>query len=74
MKPASPAQTPQTSESHPVEPTPSHPFRTALFFAASAAFGGIAVALWHRRTLTQLRKELGPASKTIAVSEDADEQ
>ena len=31
-------------------------FRAALFFAGSAAFGGLAVALWDRKTLTAMRR------------------
>jgi hypothetical protein len=30
--------------------------RAALFFAGSAAFGGLAVALWDRKTLTAMRR------------------
>jgi hypothetical protein len=30
-------------------------WRTALLLAGSAAFGGLAVALWNRRELTQMR-------------------
>jgi hypothetical protein len=29
--------------------------RAAVFFAGSAAFGGLAVALWDRKTLTAMR-------------------
>ncbi|GGG92566.1 hypothetical protein [Silvibacterium dinghuense] len=30
--------------------------RTLLFFAGSALFGGLAVALWERKTLAEIRK------------------
>ncbi len=31
--------------------------RTVLFFAGSAAFGGLAVALWDRKALTAMRRK-----------------
>ena len=31
-------------------------WRTSLLFASSAAFGGIAVAIWNRRTLAKMRQ------------------
>jgi len=31
-------------------------FRAALFFAGSAVFGGLAVALWDRKALTAMRR------------------
>jgi hypothetical protein len=66
---------PETSEESRSSPkNPNHPLRTALLLAGSAAFGGLAVALWHRRTLAQLRKDSAAAGKNSAASEDADEQ
>ncbi|MBT9330974.1 hypothetical protein [Paracidobacterium acidisoli] len=53
---------------------PGHVVCTALLFAATAALGGIAVALWHRRTLAQLRKETGTNPEIFPAEEDADEQ
>jgi hypothetical protein len=43
-------------------PIPSAPqrrnlWRTGLLLATSAAFGGIAVAIWNRRTLAQMRQQ-----------------
>jgi len=32
-------------------------WRAALFFAGSAAFGGLAVALWDRKTLTAMQRK-----------------
>jgi hypothetical protein len=32
-------------------------WRTGLLLATSAALGGIAVAIWHRRTLAQIRQQ-----------------
>jgi hypothetical protein len=31
-------------------------WRTSLLLASSAAFGGIAVAIWNRRTLAKMRQ------------------
>jgi len=31
-------------------------FRTGLLIAGSALFGGLAVALWHRKVLAKLRQ------------------
>jgi len=46
-------------------PGPSAPqrrnlWRTGLLLATSAAFGGIAVAIWNRRTLAQMRQQSDP--------------
>ena len=35
-------------------------WRTGLLLATSAAFGGIAVAIWNRRTLAQMRQHSDP--------------
>ncbi|HTZ58147.1 MAG TPA: hypothetical protein VMB49_08625 [Acidobacteriaceae bacterium] len=37
-------------------PKPSNFWRTSLLLATSAALGGIAVAIWNRRTLAQMRQ------------------
>ena len=49
-----------------IDPLPNDPagkpngfWRTSLLLISSAALGGIAVALWHRRTLIQFRQESG---------------
>ena len=34
-------------------------WRTSLLLASSAAFGGIAVAIWNRRTLAKMRQPRG---------------
>ena len=36
-------------------------WRTGLLLATSAALGGIAVAIWNRRTLAQMRQEPQPS-------------
>jgi len=55
----------ETSSSLPVEeaavertPATERSFwRTTLLLATSAALGGIAVAIWNRRTLAQMRQQ-----------------
>jgi hypothetical protein len=37
-----------------------NPWRTGLLLATSAALGGIAVSIWNRRTLEQLRQQIPP--------------
>jgi hypothetical protein len=63
-----------TEESRSPFENPKYLLRTALLLAGSAAFGGIAVALWHRRTIAQLRKDFESAGANPSVQEDADEQ
>ncbi len=36
-------------------------WRTGLLLATSAALGGIAVAIWNRRTLAQMRQQPHPS-------------
>ena len=36
-------------------------WRTGLLLATSAALGGIAVAIWNRRTLAQMRQQPQPS-------------
>jgi hypothetical protein len=36
-------------------------WRTSLLLATSAALGGIAVAIWNRRTLAQMRQQPQPS-------------
>jgi hypothetical protein len=38
-------------------------WRTGLLLATSAALGGIAVALWDRRTLAQMRQQPTPPNE-----------
>lgn len=35
-------------------------WRSGLLIATSAAFGGIAVAIWNRRTLAKMRQQTPP--------------
>ena len=35
-------------------------WRSGLLIATSAAFGGIAVAIWNRRTLAKMRQQTSP--------------
>ena len=41
-------------------PEPRNLWRTGLLLATSAAFGGIAVAIWDRRTLAKMRQQTPP--------------
>lgn len=45
--------------------------RTGLLIAGSALFGGLAVALWNRRALTQLRREVPDSEINPPVEKDA---
>jgi hypothetical protein len=42
------------------EPERRSLWRTGLLLATSAALGGIAVAIWDRRTLAQMRQQPPP--------------
>ena len=45
--------------------------RAALFFAGSAAFAGLAVALWDRKTLTAMRRrDAEPPEQPRSPDED----
>jgi hypothetical protein len=46
-------------DSQPV-PEPRNLWRTGLLLATSAALGGIAVAIWDRRTLAKIRQQTPP--------------
>jgi hypothetical protein len=47
-------------------------FRTGLLMAGSALFGGIAVVLWNRRSLTKMQNQPnGQADQPQIVDEDA---
>jgi hypothetical protein len=41
-------------------PDPRNLWRTGLLLATSAALGGIAVAIWDRRTLAKMRQQSPP--------------
>lgn len=48
-------------------------FLTGMILAGSALVGGLAVVLWHRKTLSGLRQPAG-AGKKLPASEDAHEE
>jgi hypothetical protein len=61
-----------------IDPLPNDPaakpngfWRTSLLLISSVALGGIAVALWHRRTLIQFRQEPGRDPDPVGSREDA---
>jgi hypothetical protein len=54
-----PAQAPDESPAPPERP---NLWRSGLLIATSAAFGGIAVAIWNRRTLAKMRQQTPPDS------------
>jgi hypothetical protein len=46
-------------------------WRTALLLAASAAFGGLAVAIWNRKILADMRnRSLGPLQPSAGREDD----
>jgi hypothetical protein len=48
----------------PANPPESKNFwRTSLLLATSAALGGIAVAIWNRRILAQIRQQTPPGEQ-----------
>jgi hypothetical protein len=53
-----PAEAPDESLSVPER---RNPWRSGLLIATSAAFGGIAVAIWNRRTLAKMRQQTSPS-------------
>lgn len=44
--------------------------RTALLLAASAAFGGLAVAIWNRKTLADMRNRMPEPPQRSTGRED----
>jgi hypothetical protein len=44
--------------------------RTAVLVAGSALFGGLAVALWHRRTLAKMRQDVVAAPPPAELPEE----
>jgi hypothetical protein len=40
-------------------------WRSGLLIATSAAFGGIAVAIWNRRTLAKIRQQISPGDSDL---------
>jgi hypothetical protein len=59
LVPTTRAQAPDES---PSQPERRNPWRSGLLIATSAAFGGIAVAIWNRRTLAKMRQQTPPNS------------
>lgn len=45
-------------------------WKTALFFAGSAAFGGLAVALWNRKTLSEMHRRPSESVRPLPGEED----
>ena len=54
---ASPAE---AADESPAVPERRNFWRSGLLIATSAAFGGIAVAIWNRRTLAKIRQQTPP--------------
>jgi hypothetical protein len=56
------------------QPPPGKPagkaWRTALLLAASAAFGGLAVAIWDRKILADMRNRMPEPPQRSAGRED----
>ncbi len=50
----------KTSDENPSPPERRNFWRSGLLIATSAAFGGIAVAIWNRRTLAKMRQQTSP--------------
>ena len=50
-------------------------WRNVLFFAGSAMFGGLAVALWNRRELMQIQRErLNPTLPPAQAAAHSEEE
>ena len=52
----------EASDESPSQPERRNLWRSGLLIATSAAFGGIAVAIWNRRTLAKMRQQTPPDS------------
>jgi hypothetical protein len=52
----------EAQEESPSQPERPNLWRSGLLIATSAAFGGIAVAIWNRRTLAKMRQQTPPDS------------
>jgi hypothetical protein len=57
---AGPSPVDQDQVKNPAPIQQKNPWRTGLLLATSAALGGIAVAIWNRRTLAQFRQQTPP--------------
>jgi hypothetical protein len=51
---------PEAPDEGPTVPEPRNFWRSGLLIATSAVFGGIAVAIWNRRTLVKMRQQTSP--------------
>jgi hypothetical protein len=60
---------PETERS-PAAEEPEKRWKTTLLLFASAAFGGLAVALWDRRTLAGMRNR--PPAQEVKPPDDED--
>jgi hypothetical protein len=49
-------------------PPPPKIWKTTLFLIGSAAFGGLAVALWNRRELAQMRNQKSKSAVDVSPS------
>jgi ferric-dicitrate binding protein FerR (iron transport regulator) len=47
----------EAQDESPSQPERRNLWRSGLLIATSAAFGGIAVAIWNRRTLAKMRQQ-----------------
>jgi hypothetical protein len=65
-------ETPVDAESLPAAAKPGRKvWRTALLLAASAAFGGLAVAIWDRKILADMRNRMpGPPQRSAGREDD----
>jgi hypothetical protein len=50
----------EAPDNSPAVPEQRNFWRSGLLIATSAAFGGIAVAIWNRRTLAKMRQQTSP--------------
>jgi fatty acid desaturase len=58
-------------ENQPVAQKPARKlWSTALLLAASAAFGGLAVAIWDRKTLADMRNRMPESPRRSVGRED----
>jgi len=57
-----PTTHPEAPDESPSQPERRNLWRSGLLIATSAAFGGIAVAIWNRRTLAKMRQQTPPDS------------
>jgi hypothetical protein len=49
---------------------PAKLWKTALLLAGSAAFGGLAVALWNRKTLSEMHRRPSEPVRSLPGEED----